>query len=249
MISTCTPWKSRLYDGYLSSGQAVSAERSVRQPESVFGMRSHHVRSLIAQHLPQDRVARIVDLACGSGAYLYYLRNAGYTNISGIDVSPEQIELAHRLGISEARCRDLRSELNEMDSGSVDAVVMIDILEHLENNELFEILDQVFRVLKRGGICLGHMPNAEGLYGMRIRYGDLTHERAFAPKSAGQLFRTIGFHDVRCFEDRPLVHGPGSFVRRVLWDAGTMFHRILLMAETGGTSFILSQNMTVTARK
>ena len=246
MLATRTHWKTRLYEGYVSSGQAL---RPGAQPEHVFGVRGHHIRSVITRYLPKDRSARIVDLACGAGAYLYYLRVAGYTNVSGVDVSPEQIDLARSLGISGVRCRDLLAELGETGSESVDAILMIDILEHLEHDELFEVLDEVSRVLKRGGRCVAHVPNAEGLYGMRVRYSDLTHERAFAPKSATQLFRTIGFKDVECFEETPLVHGLKSLVRRILWTAGTLAPRLLLAAETGGRGFILSQNMIVTARK
>jgi len=246
-----TSWKTRLYEGYVSSGQALGPDRhdTAAQPEHVFRPRAHHIRSMIARYLPPDRSARIVDLACGAGAYLYYLRAAGYTNVSGVDVSPEQVELARRLGISGVRYRDLLAELRETDSGSVDAILMIDILEHLENNELFKVLDEVCRVLAHGGACVAHVPNAEGLYGMRVRYSDLTHERAFAPKSARQLFLTIGFNDVECFEERPVVHGLKSLARRILWTAGTMGPRLLLTAETAGRGFILSQNMIVIARK
>jgi 2-polyprenyl-3-methyl-5-hydroxy-6-metoxy-1,4-benzoquinol methylase len=246
-----TSWKTRLYEGYVSSGQALRPDRhdTAPRPEQIFRPRAHHVRSVIARYLPPDRSARIVDLACGAGAYLHYLRAAGYTNVSGVDVSPEQTDLARRLGISGVKRRDLLAELGETDSGSVDAILMIDILEHLENAELFEVLDEVCRVLKQGGACVAHVPNAEGLYGMRVRYSDLTHERAFAPKSARQLFVTLGFKDVECFEERPVVHGLKSLMRRILWAAGTLPSRLLLAAETAGRGFILSQNMIVIARK
>ncbi len=244
-------WKSRLYDGYVSSGQASVEQSSsiAPDPKRHFASRATYIRSVIAQHLPQDHSARIVDLACGHGSFLYFLRTAGFTNISGCDISAEQVELAHKLGIPEAKCSDINSELQSISPGSVDAVVMMDILEHLENDELFAILDHVFLVMKPGGKLLAHVPNAEGLFGMRIRYGDLTHERAFGPKSAEQLLRTVGFKNVQCFEDRPKVHGVKSLIRRILWDAGTLPHRILLSAETGGRDFVLSQNMLITAQK
>jgi SAM-dependent methyltransferase len=244
-------WKSRLYDGYVSSGQAsVEQDSSIAiDLEQHFASRATYIRSVIARHLPQDHSARIVDLACGHGAFLYFLRTAGYSNISGCDISAEQIELAHKLGILEAKCSDISSEVQDIAPGSVDAVIMMDILEHLENDELFAILDHIFVVMKTGGTFVAHVPNAEGLYGMRIRYGDLTHERAFGPKSAEQLLRTIGFRNVQCFEDRPKVHGVKSLIRRILWDAGTLPHRLLLSAETGGRDFVLSQNMLITARK
>jgi SAM-dependent methyltransferase len=246
-----TPWKTRLYEGYVSSGQALGAEEhdAAPRPERVFGVRAHHIRSIIARYLPADRSARILDLACGAGAYIYYLRAAGYTNVSGVDISPEQIDLACSLGVQGLRCRDLITELRETGSASLDAVLMIDILEHLEYDELFHVLDEVCRVLKRGGTCVGHVPNAEGLFGMRVRYSDLTHTRALAPKSAKQLFRTTGFRDVECFEERPVVHGLKSLARRILWAAGTLGPRILLAAETAGRGFIMSQNMIVVAYK
>jgi SAM-dependent methyltransferase len=244
-------WKSRLYDGYVSTGQASVEQLTpiAMDPKRVFASRATYIQSVIARHLSQDHSARIVDLACGHGAFLYFLRTAGYRNISGCDISAEQIELAHKLGILEAKCRDIHSELQDIPPESIDAVIMMDILEHLENEELFAILDHILLAMKPGGTFVAHVPNAEGLFGMRIRYGDLTHERAFGPKSAEQLLRTIGFKNVQCFEDRPKVHGVKSLVRRIVWDAGTLPYRFLLSAETGGRDFILSQNMLITARK
>ncbi len=242
-------WKTRLYGSYVSSGQASGANSLSDRPEEVFRPRAPYIRRIIARYVPPDRRARILDLACGHGAFLYYLKSTGYINVSGVDISREQIDLAHRLGIREVKCRDLLSELKDLSSESIDTVIMMDILEHLEADELFEILDQVFRVLKRTSICIAHVPNAEGLYGMRIRYGDLTHERAFAPTAAEQLFRTVGFAKVQCHEDRPVIHGVKSLARLILWAAATVPHRLLLTAETGARSFILSQNMLITAYK
>ena len=68
---------------------------------------------------------------------------------------------------------------------------------------------------------------------MKIRYGDFTHELAFTPKSASQVFRVAGFREVRCFEDKPRVHGLTSLARRIIWDVGTLPSRLLLAAETG----------------
>lgn len=243
-------WKTRLYNGYVSSGQANATlldRPAVEHPETVFASRRAFVQDIISRHMPQDRGAKILDLACGHGAFLHYLRLAGYANCSGVDISPEQIELARRLGVSAASCGDILVELKRAGSGSVDAILLMDILEHLENDELFEVLDQTFRVLAKGGICLAHVPNGEGLYGMRVRFGDLTHARAFTPRSADQLFRTVGFVRVECFEDVPVVHGIKSLARRAIWTAGTVPHRILLAAETGTRRFVLSQNMLIKA--
>ena len=44
--------------------------------------------------LPEDKDARIIDVACGAGHFLYFLQNQEYTNAWGIDSSKEQLETA-----------------------------------------------------------------------------------------------------------------------------------------------------------
>jgi SAM-dependent methyltransferase len=239
-------WKSRLYDSYVSSHQAAFELRPTA--EEMFHPRKAFINSIISKYLPADRSAYILDLGCGHGAFLYFLEKAGYRNIKGIDVSAEQIELAQRLGISEAKQGRLEDFLCSERDGCVDVVLAMDILEHLNHEELFETVDHIRRILKRNGLCIAHVPNAEGIYGMRIRYGDLTHEQAFTAQSASQLFLALGFSEVACYEDKPVVHGLKSLVRRMIWGAGTLPHRALLLAETGTSAAILSQNMLIKAR-
>lgn len=241
-------WKDRLYQSYVSSGQAPAAENVV-SPESFFRSRAPYFRHVIDRFIPRCRQIKIVDLGCGHGSSLHFLKCAGYRNIIGIDVSSEQIAQAHRLGITEAHQGRVDSFLNNFAPGTVDVVLLFDVLEHLTRDELFSTLDGVHRILREGGVCIVHVPNAEGIYGMRIRYGDLTHEQSFTSRSMQQVFATIGFASVECFEDKPKVHGILSGLRRAVWEAGTLPHRLLLAAETGQTQFILSQNMLAVARR
>jgi 2-polyprenyl-3-methyl-5-hydroxy-6-metoxy-1,4-benzoquinol methylase len=239
-------WKKRLYDKYVSSGQAGAFAASAEQ---TFRPRKAYIEHLIAQFFPTDRSAEILDLGCGHGAFLYFLAKAGYKNASGVDTSPEQIGKAHELGISTANCQPALEYISGLPSESLDVVLLFDVLEHLERQELFDLLDEVYRVLRSGGTCLVHIPNGEGVFGMRIRFGDLTHVQAFTQNSARQLLTTIGFSKVKCYEERPVVHGIVSLVRRVLWELGTLNFRLLFAAETGFTKIILSQNLLVQAMK
>jgi hypothetical protein len=123
----------------------------------------------------------------------------------------------------------------------------MDILEHLSPQETLDILDGVHRVLKSSGRLIAHVPNGEGLFAMRVRYGDFTHTQAFTQQSISQVLKACRFDQIGCHEDKPLVYGLKSFVRRVLWDLLTVPHRLLLAAESGTFSGILSQNLLVTA--
>jgi hypothetical protein len=61
----------------------------------------------------------------------------------------------------------------------------MDFLEHLTKQELFCSPDMIRRVLKPHGFRIAQVPNAEGSYGMRVRYGDMTHEQAFTTYCSG----------------------------------------------------------------
>jgi SAM-dependent methyltransferase len=245
-VSEPVPWKKRLYDHYVTSGQAGTFEASAEQ---TFRPRRFYIEHLIANHFPHDRNTAILDIGCGHGAFLYFLTKAGYTRAIGIDTSPEQIAKAHELGIKTARCESGFDYIRDLQAESLGMVLLFDILEHLEHQELFDLLDEVYRILRPGGKCLIHVPNGEGIFGMRIRFGDLTHVQAFTPNSARQLLTTTGFSQIECYEDRPVVHGAASLARRVLWELGTLPYRVLLTAETGLTKTILSQNLLIQAAK
>jgi 2-polyprenyl-3-methyl-5-hydroxy-6-metoxy-1,4-benzoquinol methylase len=241
-----TLWKKRLYDSYVSSGQAGAFTASA---EHTFRPRKAYIEQLISKYFPSDRNAEILDLGCGHGAFLYFLAKAGYARISGVDTSPEQISKAHEFGIVNAVCRPAFEYISNLQSESLDMVLLFDILEHLEPQELFDLLDQVYRVLRPGGVSLIHVPNGEGIFGMKIRFGDLTHVQAFTQNSVRQMLSTTGFSQIACYEERPVIHGLKSLVRRVLWELGTLNFRILLAAETGTTRAILSENLLVRAVK
>lgn len=242
-------WKGRLYNAYVSSGQAVWRHDSLKKPEDLLRVHKVYFEQLIARYLPQDRECRIVDLGCGHGEFLHFLSRAGYTQISGIDISAQQIELAHKLGTRQAQVGDAHEFLAGQEEASLGAITLIDLIEHFSRQELFDLLDAAYRVLASGGICFAHVPNAEGLYGMRIRYGDLTHEIALTAKSAKQLFYAVGFRFVEVYEEKPTVHGFKSLIRRGLWDFLTLYPRLLLLAETGAGGAILSQNILIRATK
>ncbi len=245
-MSNTSDWKSAFYEAYVSSGQAGA--QTGQTAEELFAPRLAYLNHIVASHIPADRNLRIIDLGCGAGAMLFALDRAGYRNIAGVDVSQEQIDVATRLGIASASCATLEDFLAAQPAASVDAVLAIDILEHLTRPEVMDVLASIRRVLSPGGRCVAHVPNAEGIYGMAIRYGDFTHELAFTPTSASQIFRVARFTHVNCFEDKPRVHGLKSLIRRVLWDVGTLPTRLLYTAETGAPRAILSQNMMIEAR-
>ncbi len=234
-------WRNQLYQNYVSSGQGGAGASVFYLPQMPFYMR------LINRHMPKEKSVRILDLACGAGGLLFCLKEKGYSNLKGVDLSEQMIALAHQSDIKEAEVGNVFATLSAAQDASFDVIFAMDILEHLDRAELFTFCSEVHRVLAPKGRFVAHVPNASGIFGNIIRYGDLTHELAFTAKSMNQLLKTIGFHDVKCYEDRPVPHGVKSIVRAALWEVLSLPFRLLFAAETGGFQVILSQNLTAVA--
>jgi SAM-dependent methyltransferase len=238
-------YRSRIYRYYVKASQQTLA------PENIQGLmpRAPMLRKIIREHFPLDRTVTILDLGCGHGAFIHFIREAGYTNVSGIDRSPEQVAEAKRLGIDGVHQGDLMKTLGTHPDESHDMVVAFDVIEHFTKEELLPLIDEVHRILRKGGRWILHQPNAVSPFFGRVRYGDYTHEQIFTPDSLNQLLLISGFKEVRCFEDEPLVHGFKSSLRWVAWKMIRSLLRAYLAAEAGKTNEIFSQNFLAVARK
>lgn len=239
--------RERLYAAYLEGGAAAGLVASADDLKR----RRATLATLVARHFPDNREAEILDIGCGHGALLHFAREAGYTQASGVDVSPQQVALAGRLGITGVRQGDLLVTLRSLEPGSLDAVVALDVIEHFTKDELVDLVDAVARALKPGGRWIIQAPNGESPFCGAIRFGDLTHEQAFTRTSLDQLLRVSGFASVHVHETAPIPHGFKSAIRWVLWQFIRAGLRLWSVAETGdaGRDAVFTRNLLAVATR
>lgn len=240
-------FRTRIYGAY------VSARRQSLAPATLDGLKPRlpYFQKLIQQHFPHDRNATILDLGCGHGALIHSARQAGYRNLRGVDKSPEQVAAAKKLCIEGVEQGDIMEALANEPNEALDGLITFDLIEHFNRNELIPLIDEIYRVLKPGGRWIIHTPNAESPFGMRIRYGDITHELAFTRTSLSQLLLSSGFSIVECYEDQPVPHGVKSTIRWFLWKVIRSLLLSYIIVETGDTDggVIFSQNFLAVANK
>lgn len=198
--------------------------------------------------LPKEKKATILDIACGDGGIVYWLQECGYINASGIDISQEQINLAQSLHIKNTQRADLVSYLSEKKS-AYHAIFALDIFEHFTKEELWSVLEQIHDALKPGGVLIIKTPNAEGVFGARLRYADFTHETAFTESSLREVLLATGFREIAFKEAGPVPHGMISIIRTLLWRTIRLTTNLHLLVETGQTANILTQNIIASAKK
>lgn len=242
-----TKYRERIYNHYVHARQKSIA------PATLDGLkqRAPYINKFIYDHFPADKKASIIDLGCGHGAVVHFAYQNGYKNIRGIDYSVEQVAEAKRLGIEGVEQGDLMETLQSLPDGSQDVVIAFDVVEHFTKDEMIPFVDEVFRVLRKEGKWLIHCPNGESPFGSKILFGDFTHELAFTRTSIAQLLLASGFAHISSYEDKPVVHGLKSIIRRCFWEIFRLFLRLYLAAETGAgeKECIFSQNFLTVAVK
>jgi len=203
------------------------------------------------QYLPllksYNKSASILELGCGPGILLDFLRDKGFGNTLGIDLSAEQVENASekKLNVELANVLDYIKSTEK----TFDIIFAIDLIEHFHKDELIPLFEGIYNNLRIGGAFVFHTPNGLGINANRIIYGDLTHSTIFTPNSAMQILKLVGFNEIKFFETEPYAKDVNGTLRLLLWKIVKLFFNVIRLIETGGTEKILTQNFIGYAKK
>jgi 2-polyprenyl-3-methyl-5-hydroxy-6-metoxy-1,4-benzoquinol methylase len=203
----------------------------------------------IRRHLPAGASGfRVLDIGAGQGDLVRLLLRDGFA-ARGVDISPEQVELARAAGLTQVELNDFHAVLDTSGSGW-DAVVATDLLEHLDKAEVLRTFDEVRGALRPGGRFIARVPNAVSPMGGNYMYGDITHQTWLTRRSIQQLAAVSGFGRVDVFACGPKAHGPTSALRAAIWKPISGLLKLALAAETGQlTGHIVTQNLVFVARQ
>jgi 2-polyprenyl-3-methyl-5-hydroxy-6-metoxy-1,4-benzoquinol methylase len=123
---------------------------------------------------PRDLVS-ILDVGCGNGSQLAIpLANMGY-RVTGVDTHAPSIESAMRAGSAAAF---VHGPLSDLPRRQYDAVIVSEVLEHLEQPE--QLLSQSLPFLANEGVLIVTVPNGWGEFEIDRRlYRALRLDAAF----------------------------------------------------------------------
>ena len=121
---------------------------------------------LVPRFVPEGR---LLELGCGNGETLKRLRDLGWQNVQGVELSEPAARIARRAGFT-VKTTTIETALESYPDGSFDAIVASMVLEHLVNP--FNVVRQIARKLKPGGEFLFSTVIRDSLDGQIFgRYG------------------------------------------------------------------------------
>lgn len=169
--------------------------RGVRTVEDVARLAEQQrfaYEGVAAQWLPANKNARIVDLACGHGSFLFWLKERGHTNLAGVDSSPEQTRFAASVGI-HIETADAIAWIENAPAASFDQIFGIDFIEHISKDDFMRVLKACSRALVPGGSLVLRYPNGDSPFVGRNLFNDITHIWTYTANCMNTLATMHGF--------------------------------------------------------
>ncbi|MEW6664124.1 MAG: class I SAM-dependent methyltransferase [Thermodesulfobacteriota bacterium] len=210
--------------------------------------KSYH--SIYSRRIPAKKDIAILDIGCGMGQLLHYLQTEGYTNLTGIDISPEQIELCKQI-LPQPRPRLVAIDAFTFlpkSSSAYDLIFMNDVIEHIPLENLCNFLSLCGRALKPDGKIIIRTNDMSNPLNLRSRYQTITHLIGFTEESMSELLEINNYRVEAIIHEYPYLPGKVGVLRTSMTKALSAVLNLLLKG-LGLPKARLSYSLIVIAAK
>ena len=183
--------------------------------------------------LPSGRDAAIADLGCGKGEWLAWMASKGFRNLTGVDLSPADLDIARQKDPARVWVQENVITYLESQNAVFNLLHAKDIIEHFTKDEFIRFLTAARTALKPGGELWLLTFNAQSPLSSAIRYGDFTHEIGLTPASMAQCLRACGFTHISVQGHHYCSSSANGRIRLILGRVIFSFARFLLKIRHG----------------
>lgn len=170
-------------------------------------------RRLFARELSRSGVtdkAKILDTGTSAGTNLRMLKELGFRQVTGLDMSEDAIAFCAAKGLGPVERGDICAM--PFADKSFDVVLATDIVEHVEDDKL--ALREITRVLRPGGKVLLTVPAFNLLWGLQDRVS--RHRRRYRLAPLARLMESAGLRVQRAYYFNYLLFLPILVARRAI---------------------------------
>jgi SAM-dependent methyltransferase len=136
---------------------------------------------------PYLRDGEVVDLGCGEGTFLLWLKQQGNDRVIGVERNEELCRLAESFGVPIVRA-DLLEYLNGQPLERA-VYLYLDVMEHVG----FDMNLEVLRKIPVGSRIIIQAPNTQSLLGHEFYFNVPSHVAAYSPHVFRQMLGRCGY--------------------------------------------------------
>lgn len=151
-----------------------------------------HLTQTINQILQEHKLRSVLEVGCGPGCLLHFLRSKGY-DACGCDISFYAAKESNQVNADAIH-------LPFKDEG-VDSLIAISLIEHLSFADGQSFLQEAKRVIKKNGIIFLVTPNKWSLKSIvfgekRVHMADPSHIYIYSPYSLSSELKKVEFNNI-----------------------------------------------------
>lgn len=179
--------------------------------------------------LPADRQAAILDIGCGQGDFVRYLRRLGYRNITAVDADDVAIAALQDIDGIIARHEEVAGELPAQLSGPWDLIIAKQMIYYLDRRHAPTFVRSLADALGPNGRLIVEIFNGSLLSSRFTELKDPAILTAYTELGLKRLLERNGLRVERLFG----AQSGGSGLYRLLQWLWFRAFRLLLMLERG----------------
>jgi 2-polyprenyl-3-methyl-5-hydroxy-6-metoxy-1,4-benzoquinol methylase len=188
---------NEIFDNYIAGAYG---ER--KQEQFKFKLFEHNYKN----YFPSDLNASLLDIGVGKGEMLTCMKDWGYVNYQGIDISPDTIDFCQSLGHPCLKVEDVPQWLKKHEV-RFDTIALLDVLEHVPKDSTVDLLKSIRASLVQNGTLLIQVPNMQAPDAQLHRYHDFTHEVGYTENSLRQVLLAAGFNNISFYGLEQFIFG------------------------------------------
>jgi 2-polyprenyl-3-methyl-5-hydroxy-6-metoxy-1,4-benzoquinol methylase len=171
----------------------------------------------------------ILDYGCGNGALCYYLLKSNNNKVYACDYSNTSVEFVLQKYQQHKNFIDARlitdGELS-YPSNTFDAVFLIEVIEHMDNDKIDICLNEINRILKNNGVIIITVPNNEKLSDSNIIcpecnsiFHKMQHLQSFNKDLLSKRLKKYGFSSIWC-DQTNLLYYSNDVIKNISYRIG-----------------------------
>ncbi|MFH8119962.1 MAG: methionine biosynthesis protein MetW, partial [Candidatus Aenigmatarchaeota archaeon] len=153
------------------------------------------IKNRMRRYLPYFKgCTRVLDIGCGRGEFLELCKEENIPAI-GIDLNEDMIKFCEgKFNVLKINAIDY---LKQLEDKSLDGIMISHVLEHLNPEEVLELLLLCYKKMKYSSYLVIEVPNVTSVYTLINFYIDLSHKIPLHPETIKFLLEYLGFRETK----------------------------------------------------